>query len=79
MWEWFLVSKQCAAALILHARNALSNRSQFWSITRAWAFCIDCAAKRVTVATLGNMYVVGPMWMTLQGSPWLLHARNTGR
>ena len=54
------MSKQCAAALILHARKALSNRSQSRSITRAWAFCIDCAAKRITVAKLGDICVVGP-------------------
>ena len=76
------MSKQCAAALILHVCNALSNRSQSWLSARSWVFCIDCAAKRVTVAMLGigkdgvgSVVVVGPMWMTLQGS----HAKNTGR
>ena len=45
-------------------------------------FYIYSAAKRVTVAMLGigidgvgSVVVVGPMWMTLQGS----HAKNTGR
>ena len=51
------------------AASAISKGILSCSITRSWVFCIDCAAMRVTVAMLGNMYVVGPMWMTLQGSP----------